>query len=323
MASLRDISRKTGFSISVVSRVLNPRPDKNARVAPKTRQRVLAAAEKLGFRRNRSAEFLKRGQAPTLGVFLPIMPNRLIADLIIGISEAASEEGFPLSLSFGQSPEDYREFVDRTAGRPHCGLITYPYFSKPEIARVVERFLQTRGSLVLVNARAEAPGVSSVAMDDAEGGRLAAARLLERGCRRFAVFGRYEGRNQGFRRALRDASLEAEEVPADEAGLESLRQAVARRPARSPLGVFAVTDRSAFMVLGAFQRAVAAVGRDLLLVGYDDLDCAAWTTPALTTVRQPFDELGRISVRLAIEAIYGRPARLEKVLPRLVVRETA
>ena len=83
------------------------------------------------------------------------------------------------------------------------------------------------------------------------------------------------------------------------------------------------TDRHAFAVLGAFQREPEAVGRDLLLVGYDDLDCAAWTTPPLTSVRQPFDELGRISVRLAIDAIYSRPARSEKVQPQLVVRETA
>ena len=87
MTSLKDIAAELNLSVSVVSRVLNPAPDAHAKVAPRTRARVLEACQRMGYRRNRTAEFVKRRRFPGIGVFIPQTANTLTANLLFGISE--------------------------------------------------------------------------------------------------------------------------------------------------------------------------------------------------------------------------------------------
>ena len=95
MVKLKDIADALGVSLTVVSRVLNPKPDKYGFVAEATRELVLKKAAEMGYRRNRSAEFLARGgRSANIGVFLPLTANSLIAELIMGISEGSNRHGF-------------------------------------------------------------------------------------------------------------------------------------------------------------------------------------------------------------------------------------
>lgn len=323
MATIKDVAEQCGVSISVVSRVLNPRPDPHARIAAKTRQRVVQAARKMGFQRNRAAECLKRGHSQAIGIFLPQIANRLLADLIFGLAQEAAAQGFPLTFSFGMSFAQYRHFVEQAHLNPSCGIISYPYFTlDPRISDLVTAFHRQGHPLVLINAAVAVEGVSVVTMDEAYGGRLAGRRLIAAGCRRLVVYGRYHGRNEGFEAEAATAGLTVESVPADASGMAVIRSAHTAATPTAPLGVFAVTDKDALAVLAAFRHDSLAIGRELRLVGYDDLDMTAYVTPPLTTIRQPFKELGVLAVRRIVDAVDGRPSGSDIVKPELVVRES-
>jgi len=324
MATLKDIARKTGFSVAVVSRALNPRPDQHARVAPATRRQLIRTARAMGFRRNRMAEFMRRGGLPTVGVFLPAVANRLVADLVFGISEVLSEEDLPLQIGFDSYVEGFRKFIRHNVDLAHSGIISYPVLiSDPDVKKEVAVYRSKGGKVVLLNSSVRLDDVPVVSIDDIEGGRLAAERLLARGCVRFALVGSYPGRKQGFQQFLSVAKSKAWEFEDDAAGLRALPRFCRQASPSQPIGIFAVTDVLALRILRALSLTSLQVGRDVLLIGYDDLDLTSAITPSLTTLHQPFREEGRLAARKLICLINGGQELSVSIRPWLVIRESA
>ena len=322
MVGLKDVARQTGFAVSVVSRALSPKPDPNARVSAATRRLIREAARRLGYRRNRAAEFMKRGGSPTVGVFVPAAPNRLLADLLLGLADVLTPQGFPMQVDASATAAGFRRFFRRNLDAAHSGVIGYPYLvSDPQVSRAVATYRTRGGHVVLLNTTARPEGVPVVAMDERAGGALAAARLLARGCRRFAVLGDYQGRADGFREALAAQGATAVAFESGPNGLEKAAAFCRRGP--GPAGVFAVADALALRLIRLLQNRALRVGREVLVVGYDDLELAVEVSPALTTVHQPFRDLGRLAARKLIGLIYGKEESSVWLPPRLVVRETA
>lgn len=329
MATLREIARKTGFAVSVVSRTLNRNPDRNARVSEKTRQIIEEAARSLGYRPNRAAEFLRRGSAPTIGVFLPKIANRLMADFIFGVADAAEEEGFPLSFSFGMTAECYKKFVTSASNASHCGIITFPYgddmryTQDSRVGPVLDGFQKRGGKVVLVYSLHETKDVITVSVDEYEGGRLAAKRLLERQCRMFFLMEPFAKRVEGFFDTLHLAGKDGRVVRADQDGIAEILKAAAAAENR-PVGVFAAHgDKHAVKVLSAALKARLVLGRDIMLVGYNDHRLSGDLSPALTTIHQPYEEAGKLAVRKIVNLVYEKKETSAMLKPYLVARETA
>lgn len=324
MATLKMIAEKTGFSVSVVSRALNPRPDSYARVAPQTRQLIEATALKSGFRRNRLAEFMRRGRSATIGVFLPAISNRLVSDLVFGISEILAAEDFPLQISFDMYAEGFRRFIQRNLDLAHSGIISYSgLIADPAIEKEVAAYRRRGGAVVLLNSSVRMAGVVVISMDEQYGGRQAGERLLARGCARFAVLGEFPGRQQGFQEALSSAGRTAEVFSCDAPGLAKLLAFCQGASVARPAGVLAVTDKTALRCMRMLFSSALRVGHEVLLVGYDDLDLTAEITPALTTVHQPFREEGRLAARKLLNMIYQQAESSAKIKPKLIIRESA
>ena len=326
MASLKDISRDTGFDVSVVSRALSPDPSANARVSTETRAVIAASAARLGFRPNRAAEFLRRGGSPAIGVFIPEYSNRLVADLVIGLSEAAAPLGFPLSLYFGITLESYDLFLDNASDAAHSGIITYPFdfkmLSEETIAGRLESYRSEKGSVLVLNSEDTPMGVPALSIDNRFGGELAARRLLARGCRKYLTYPRFPGRTEGFVETLGAEGKTAEIL--DEKGLRrSLDTLASGKEACFPTGLFATTDEHALMAYQAARERGLRVGSEILVIGYDDLCMTAFVDPPLTTVHQPFRELGARAVAKMVNMIYGKDELSEKIQPRLAVRDSA
>jgi LacI family transcriptional regulator len=333
VATLREVAKKTGFSISVVSRTLNRHPDKNARVSPQTRRIIEKAAKTLDFHPNRAAEFLRRGSAPTIGVFLPKIADHLIAELVIGVAEEAKAQGFPLSFSFDMTAAAYTTYVAGAKDVAHCGIITYPFNSDggqwpdnpQQIGGILGEFRKAGGNVVLVDALTPVEGVPNVACDDYEGGRLAAARLLERQCKLFFHVDPYWGRTTGFAETLRASGKEVRQFSGDPDAIAELARAIQDvQPRDLPIGVFANGDAVAVRMLSALGDAPKwRVGRDLLVVGYDAHGLGEELAPPLTSIRQPFEEMGRIAVKKVINLIYGQEETSQQLKPFLVPRGSA
>lgn len=321
MPSLKDIAKATGFSVSVVSRALNPKPDANTRMSPDTRDRILDVATQLGYRRNRHAEFLQRGRSPTIGIFMPRVANRLTADLVIGMSDAAAEHQFPLMLQYGLDAEDYLSFMTRTESLSHCGMITYPYFKLPKrVLKRLEGFQKSGGSVLTISSREATRGIPYVGFDDREAGALAGKRLASRGCKAVVVFGEqdFDERGGGCEEALSGAGIaDASRVRKP----EKLDAFLRGKP--GPKGIFALSDRSALEAIRRVREVSSLViGRDIHLVGCGDLFAMDLVDPPLTTVHLPYHEVGRRSIEKVVQLIYGSSVESEVIQPRLVVRQS-
>jgi len=323
MASLKDISIRTGFSISVVSRALNEKPDRHARISQETRRKITEAAAELGFRRNRFAEFLKRGKTASIGVFLPQYSNRLIADLIMGMSETANEKGFPLNIYFGMTEKSYAHFINHTADLSYSGIITYPYSGMDGdfIRTKIEYFKKCGGSVVIINLMEPIESEISASIDNYQGGALAGVHLRKRRCRSFLTIRHFPGRTEGFLSAFGKTAKTLAFTGMDE--FSSFMDDNARNPDLFPMGVFATTDVDALDAMNVVSRHGLKVGEDVLVIGYDNLDLTERLDPPLTTIHQPFKELGILCVKKLVNLISGLEEKSELIRPSIIVRKTA
>ncbi|MBB4681477.1 LacI family transcriptional regulator [Crossiella cryophila] len=329
--SVREVAELAGVSLGTVSNVLNS-PE---RVAPRTRERVLAAMSELGFVRNESARQLRAGTGRTIGLVVLDVSNPFFTDVARGVEEAATEAGHSVILCNSDSnPErEHRHLEVLAQQRVHGVLITPSRDSLAEIRR-----LQQRGvSVVLLDHPATARDICSVAVDDRTGGALAINHLLAQGFERIVmVTGAAHVRQAAERRlgacdALRKAgqpesALRVLEVPAltVAAGLRAGEQILADRD--RPRAVFCANDLLALGVLQAMVRAGLRVPGEMAIVGYDDIEFASAAAVPLTSVRQPRHLIGRTAAQLVI-AETSSPGQHEHqrvfFTPELVVRESS
>ena len=326
MTRLVDIARELQLDVSVVSRALNPKPDRNAVVRAETRARVRDAAARMGYRPNRQAAFLKKGGDATLLCYLPGTADRLVADLMFGISEAAAREGFPLTFFNGRNTEDFSEFLERAMTAGHSGLLTYPPGKMDATARrAFDRYLEQGGNVLMLNAVSNSmdkpldithPNLVRLDVDDAFGVTLAAEHLAERGCRQVrCVESCMRHRTRCFAEKARELGMACRKLDYDE--LPRLA------PESAPVGIFTPRDADGFNVLNNLMRMGFQVGKDVLLVSFDDLSQCVHAVPSLSSVHQPTREEGRRAVEKLVNMIFGRPECDETVKPYLMVRESS
>ena len=125
MVKLADIAKVLNLNVSVVSRALNPNPDKHAVVKKETAELIRKTAAEMGYVPNRQAAFLGKGKGATIFCYLPDVSTRLINDLMFGITEEAGRENFPVNFFFGKNIDDFKNFLHHGKRLPHTGLITY------------------------------------------------------------------------------------------------------------------------------------------------------------------------------------------------------
>jgi len=319
MVGIKEVAARAGVSVSVASRALSPRPDKHARVAEETRRRVAGMAQALGYRRNRTAEFLKRGRTPVIGVFLPDCPNRLVADLMFGMAETAGD--LSLSFALGLTNAQYRRFIERLDDQSPCGIVSYPYFSlERRTVALLDRFCRHH-PMLLLNPEVPVASVPAITLGNREGGIMAGEHLLQRQCIEYAMVGDFYERRAGFAAAMSAAGRDFAWFPGDAAGIAGVAGLAASTTGR--IGIFAASDQLALQVMRAIRPTGRVLGREALVVGYDDLDLAAEADPPLTTIHQPFREQGRLAAKKIINLVYGKEEVSEQLVPRLVIRESA
>ncbi|MFT4228743.1 MAG: LacI family DNA-binding transcriptional regulator [Microbacterium sp.] len=326
-ASVRDVARAAGVSVGTVSNVLN-KPD---RVAPDTVARVQAAIERLGFVRNEAARQLRAGRSSTIGIIVLDLGNPFFTELARGAEERAREAGLSVLVAHSSDdPDRERASLDLFEEQRAFGVLLTPVAE--DAARL--RRMRDRGiPTVLVDAKAADPTFSSVAVDDLEGGRLAAAHLLALGRRRLVFAGgpatlpQVADRLDGARRAVaahRGATLEHLDTPAltVEEGRRLGHRIAEREPAQRPDAIFAANDLVALGVLQTFVMAGGIrVPEEIALIGYDDIDFAAAAVVPLSSVRQPARLIGSTAVDL-LSAQPSSPDSGRHLLfrPELVVR---
>jgi LacI family transcriptional regulator len=331
---MREIAHEVGVSTATVSRALNS-PE---RVRPNVRERVAAAALRLGYRPNRIARSLRTQRTHTLGVVVPTITNPYFADAVRAMQDVASARGYTLLVANSDHQPAKEEAALTTFGDHRVdGLILVSTSREPSPPPVLNGLLQSSTPIVVVDRALPYLDVSRVLVDTRGGARLAIKHLVDRGRRRIAFIAGPSGvwtaeeKLMGYYEGLLAANIVSDPelvLPGDytvEGGEAQAIDLLALRPTPD-----AVLIANNLMTLGVFRvllQAGVAIPRDLAVVGFDDV---AWTDvvrPTLTVVAQPTQELGRqaIEILLArIECPDVSPKQAVRLLPtHLVVRQSS
>lgn len=323
--TIADIATKADVSISTVSRVLN----NTAPVAASTRQTILEAMEALNYQPNIFARGLASGQSMTVGVVTQHIHSPLYASLIRGILEGVDHSPYtPLFVDGYWQREREERLVDTLLRRHVDGLIVLGG-SLP-----AEKFLETARQVPLIVFGHNVPGLENqcLQLDDYGGAYRATEHLIALGHRRIAhVTGNLEhadaaARREGYLQALRNSRIEpipelvVEGEYTEQSGLLAMEMLFGR--GRTFSAVFAANDESAYGVRLALYRRGIRVPEDVSLVGFDDIPSSAYTTPPLTTVRQPAAQIGLAAARAILRLMQDEPVELPHIPMELVIRES-
>ncbi|MFF3896249.1 LacI family DNA-binding transcriptional regulator [Streptomyces sp. NPDC001812] len=324
--TLAQIARQAGVHVSTVSRALSQDDSVRGGVASETATQIRALAEELGYQRDPAGAALRTGRSRMLGVLVPRLTDIVLATVYEGIDAAAATAGYhTVVANTGDDCEMQRRRVDALLARRVDGLVLGDARSD---SGLVAELAKRRIPLVLVSRRL--PGRVSVTTDDVRGGRLAGEHLLGLGHRRAAVVAGepYAStgaeRTRGFLDAFAEAGLPIPEshvvhsrfdVPGGRAAAERL---LSLRP--MPTAVFAVNDFAAIGVMAAVRDADLTVGRDVAVVGYNDVALAAALPVPLTSVRSPMYRMGELAATTLVNMLEGKPVRSRRLRPTLVAR---
>jgi DNA-binding LacI/PurR family transcriptional regulator len=321
--TMEEVAREAGVSRALVSLVMRDSP----KVSEKRRTRVLAAAERLGYRPNAMARGLASRRTRTIGVLLNDLRNPFFAEMMDGIAEAADELDYRLLIGTGRrEAAGERRAVDAFFEHRADGLLLVsPRLPLTEILAIGRSAPTVAVARPLRDAH-----VDSVTNDDAAGAKLAVRHLTDLGHRRIAHVdgGRGAGaaaRRRGYVREMERLGLEPHVVPGeftDAAGVRAAERLLDGDPL--PTAVFAANDLVAAGALDRFEDSGLRVPRDISIIGYDNTFLAALHHMSLTTIDQPRPEIGRLALMTLVERIDGlrTDAVHHRVEPSLVVRGT-
>lgn len=321
---LADIAKDANCSVAAVSFVLNPGRSKAARISEQTRRRILASAKKLGYRPNRNAEFLKRGYIPEIGLFLPNFGTNLILELIKGCCTSAQEAAFSVSLNFDESEQALEKFLTEATARRNCGLLLYPEHRFQGAEKQLEEYCFSGGKIVFLEPQGPEmlypmPELPRVFLDDLKGGQLVAEHLLSQNCRNFIIYGDGRTRVTSFIQHIEKHACRFTHF-STATPVENIVEEI--RSSNADTGVFCTVDILAVNLHTALLNAGIIPGQDIKLCGYDYLFNMERLTPKLTSVFQPFKELGYKAIKMLIDQIYGLPVENQTFLPELRPQES-
>ena len=301
MATIHDVARHAGVSVSAVSRYVNNRISLPAGTAA----RIDAAIARLDYRPNLMARRLSTGRSEAISLVTPEIANPFFAELAAAVEAEAARNGYSVFLSSTQGIRE-REItaLHYLKDRHVDGMILMT--NRPDdgsLGRLIKA--NARNNVVLLDEDVPGAEAPRVFVENDEGAYLATRHLIEAGHRDIAHIGGPEGlmsvreRRAGFERAVREANLTVPEPNmifgeySRGFGRLAARMLMQSRP--RPTAVFAASDYIALGTMQEFGEFGLKVPQDISLVGFDDMPFADLVSPPLTTVRQPIDELGRLA----------------------------
>ena len=323
--TLQQIAQRAGVSTPTISKVLNGRPD----VAPATRERILRVLHEQQYLPRGASTLPMAHKHIELAFDALTNPNNL--EMMRGVLQAAAQQGGHVAVSTVPENVNPRLWVNELDRIGRVGMIMVTSrLSSEQHKRLQEAALP----LVLIDPiNPIDQSLPSVGASNWQGGMSAVQHLLELGHRRIAMIRGYEclvddARYHGYVAAFSGHGIAIDQClikrgnfrfePSVAAAEEILSSA------NPPTAFFAANDLEALGVIEAARRCRLSVPADLSVVGFDDSVYASASSPQLTTVRQPFAEMGEVAYQLLSDQIDGRDSASIRVelAATLVVRDS-
>ena len=323
---LKDLAHYLGLSTATISTVLNGTPAA-AEIPRATQERILAAAQKFNYRPNALARSLRGMRSHTVGIPVPEISEGYGALVLGAVGDYLLSKGyFFFVVTHRRNPELLEEYPELLRQRSVEGLI------------VIDTALEKPMPLptVVISGHRSHPGITNVVLNHDHAAHLALEHLVQLGHERIAFIkgqpysADSETRWKAIERAAQSLGIEIREELAVQLEIDTFSPYVGYPVMRRLLqrtqdftALFAYNDLSAIGALRALRDSGLRVPEDVSVVGFDDINSAAFQIPSLTTVRQPLDKMGALAGEILLQRIQGGPNPVEVTVdPELIIRES-
>jgi LacI family transcriptional regulator len=326
--TIKEVAAATGVSFGTVSRVIN----NDIHVKPATRERVLIAMEQLGFVVNRQARSLAGGKTNTVGVLVPDLGTGYIGEIIRGIDAELSLADLDLILytTHRTASKEANYVANLAKGMVDGLLLVLPR----GLAEFIGTLTRRNFPFVLIDHQGTGQDCPAVGATNWQGGYNATEYLIKLGHQRIGFItgsmdlGCSVDRLAGYRSALRTYHIpDSPELifegtffqPDGYAGASDMLDLPV-----APTAIFASNDVMAMGVMDAVRNRGLRVPDDVSIIGFDDIPQASLIHPALTTINQPLEKMGRVATQMLLDLLQNPGKKTDRIeLPtQLVVRDS-
>lgn len=322
--TILDVASRSGVSKSLVSLALADSP----KVSKKSREKVLKAAEELGYRPNAAARSLAQKRSHTVGVLILDLHNPVFAEILDGVQNELREHGFrTMLITGGDGRGEELEEIENLLQFQIEGLVLIAHSLLPDDLSSISNEVPT---ITVTREDVKVPQLDTVSNDDEFGTGLAVDHLVSLGHRRISFLsgGNHpvsSEREKGYLAAMGRHGL-AQHASVIGGGLTDTRgyQAAQRALLDSPTALIVANDIAAIGAIAAIKDAGLEVPGDISVVGYDGISLGGLRSISLTTVAQPLSHLGQLAAQRILSRIESpnQPAEHLRVTSSLVVRGT-
>jgi DNA-binding LacI/PurR family transcriptional regulator len=323
--TMKNVAALSGVSYQTVSRVINGMPD----VSDQTRKRVQKVMKKVGFRPNMTARQLRSRRSTTVGLVTFATGYYGPSQVLTNSEQCVKELGFGFMFSgiVEESIDEIRRAVDELCAYQVCGILIHLPL---QVDLRDLRDLSRNVPFIAVDSDFgfNAP---SVIIDNEMGSRIATRHLIERNHEKIAYLQGPPGwrasklRYQGWQKELKAARLEQGPVLQGDwsagSGYEATKKMVAKSWGKFT-AVIVANDQMALGAIRAFQESGIRIPEDISIVGFDDIPEAGFFGPPLSTMKQDFAALGKLSVHCLVEHLNGGQSGTYKIQPTFIERKS-
>ena len=327
-ASIKDIASALNLSTATVSWVLSGQGDER-KISEPTQQRVMEMARQMNYRHNTIAQSLSLGYTRTIGVIVSNIANMFYAELARAIESEAAAHGYMIIVcNSDDDPEKEKNLINMLKSKRVDGIIlTSTKQDKSEILKLRREHYP----LVLADRYFPELKLNSVAVDNFGGSYAVVRHMVERGYRKIGVISTashlvvISDRIAGYRKAMADAGLKVRSQWLGTVGLKSVHDDLSKlldvflSPPNMVEAIFCTTHFIAMELYSLLNAKGLKIPNSVGVACFDYFDYFAALDPALTSVKQPIDEMGRQAVRLLLAQFEDENSFEKIVLPTELV----
>lgn len=324
--TIKDIARVAGVSHTTVSRALSGNPV----ISQETTLRVQKIARQMGYTPSAVAQSLLSQRTKTIGMVVTAISDPFVAQVVEGVESIAQAANYSVFLATSHNNPDQEINVVETFHRRRVDAIIV---TSSRIGSLYsDRLAQIKIPIVLINNQEEGEYLHSVATDDIAGARLAVEYLLSMGHRKIGYIGGVnrprsnQRRLDGYRAALQAAGVKPDPALVGlikaETDLERGQQALSLYIEAGVTALFCYNDVIAIGLMMACRDKNVSVPDQLSVIGFDNIDSAAYVSPSLTTVSQPKFAMGQHAMEMTLNLLDGKQVADQVLACNLVERQS-
>lgn len=331
--TIYDIANELKITAATVSRALNNNP----RISKNTRELVLITAAKMNYKQNRLAVALKSGKSKNVGVVVPYINRSFFPSIIRGIEDELYPKGYHVIIS--QTHEDNErevKIIQNLLNAQVDGILISTSYAE-EQKENFESVLKKNTPFIFFDRKLNIPNISSVTIDDYQGGFDATQHLIDQGCKKIAHFyvGNgleiYRKRIEGYKDALaqNNIKLVPEYIVSLKSDIEAGKEAaeLLMNLPTPPDAIFSSTDNGLLEAIKYLQSNSIKIPEDFCVVGFSNEPFTQFMEPSISSIDQSPVEMGRMTAKVFLEQIENNDTvTIQKnviIPPKLIIRTSS